>query len=456
MTPTEKNTLLSFCAAATFAVGSSLVWATPAITGIQSPAITELTQGSTITITGSGFGSKPQAAPILYDTVDAAYENGVLNPRHSQLSNGDLILGTNENPDSIWAGPSNTAFGSSRVQVTSDRPTRHANSSEHYYFKGFNGFVGKPVAYGGKSGFDTPVDEPQLYVSWWYKPKYSPSLYWRIDPLNQEGTFVPGEKLAINGNSATFIGIDDEGMINLAFDNLVNSNNLKGQLLRGSQSNATTIFPDIFKGGGDFGYLDPGSQKYLRIREDANGKIGIALSWTQMHQSLSGYNTSDVLVNWAKRVLEGNQWHFMEFMIDTNKGTFKINIDAQPLTSFNFDPKLAFEGEWSPTVALLGLNGKVGHLQESDFDDIYIDNSFQRVIIADSKNIQEAGYTEVQYPTSWSDTAIKFQLNKGSLPEAQEIYVFVSNRDGDFNLEGYPLLCEDCSSPPARIEINVD
>ena len=125
------------------------------------------------------------------------------------------------------------------------------------------------------------------------------------------------------------------------------------------------------------------------------------------------------------------------------------------MTSFNFDPKLAFEGEWSPTVALLGLNGKVGHLQESDFDDIYIDNSFQRVIIADSKNIQEARYIEVQYPLSWSDTAITFQLNNGSLSKAREIYAFVSNRDGDFNSEGFPL-CQDCLSPPEKIEIKVD
>ena len=455
MNRTIQNMSLTLCTAVAFVLGASPATATPTITGVDITPSPDLTYGSTITITGSGFGSKAQAEPILYDTVDAAYENGVLNLKHSQLSNGDLILSTNENPDSIWAGPSSTAFGASRVQVSSDRPTRHTNSSEHYYFKGFNGFVGKPVAYGGKSGFGTPADEPQLYVSWWYKPKYSPSLYWRIDPLNQDGTFVPGEKLAMNGISATFIGVDDEGMINLVFDDPVNSNDLKGQLVRGSLSNATTTFPEVFKGGGSFGYLGPGSQKYLRIREDADGKIGVALSWTQMHQTLSGYSTSDVLVNWENRVLEGNQWHFMEFMIDTDKGIFKINIDAQPMTSFNFDPKLAFEGEWSPTVALLGLNGKVGHLQESDFDDIYIDNSFQRVIIADSKNIQEARYIEVQYPLSWSDTAITFQLNNGSLSKAREIYAFVSNRDGDFNSEGFPL-CQDCLSPPEKIEIKVD
>lgn len=448
MTPTEKNTLLSFCAAATFAVGSSLVWATPTITGIQSPAITELTQGSTITITGSGFGSKPQAAPILYDTVDAAYENGVLNPRHSQLSNGDLILGTNENPDSIWAGPSNTAFGASRVQVTSDRPTRHANSSEHYYFKGFNGFVGKPVAYGGKSGFDTPVDEPQLYVSWWYKPKYSPSRYWRIDPFNQTGDFIPDEQLSINGISAEFIGIDDEGMINLAFKEDVNSNNLKGQLVRGLQSNATTVFPEVFKGGGDFGYLTPGSQKYIRVWEDPNGKEGIRFSWTQMHQTIGK------TVNWESRALNGDEWNHMELKMDTEAGLIQIFVNSEQVTRFNFSQTLDAQGKWSPTVALLGLNGKVGKLQVNEFDDIYIDNSFQRVILANSKKFSDVTQHELQLPVKWQSNAVEFKLQLGALDLKDDLYLFVSDSEGIFPTEGYPL-CFDCA-PPSEIELRVD
>ena len=448
MARTTQNKTMALWSAMIFTLGASVATAAPTITGVDAPPSTELAQNSTITITGSGFGSKAQAAPILYDTVDMAYENGILNDKHSQLSNGDIILSTNENPDSIWVGPSNTANGASRIQVTSDRPDRHFNSSEHYYFKGFNGFVGKPVSYGGESGFDTPVDNPKLYVSWWYKPKYSPSRYWRIDTLNQEGNFIPGEQLNINGISASFIGVDDENMLNLVFHQHVTANDLKGQLVRGSQSTATTTFPEVFKGGGDFGYLTPGSQKYIRIWEDPNGKEGIRFSWTQMHQTLADRNGVEGVVNWESNILEGDEWHHMEIEMDTDQGRIDLYVDSDPITGFDFSPALEEQGKWSPTVALLGLNGKVGKFQESDFDDIYIDNSFRRVVLADANTLDSASRTEIQFPINWSDQSIELTLQLGAFEAVDNLYLFVSDQNGDFSVKGYPL-CIDCLSPPS-------
>jgi hypothetical protein len=443
-----NNTVLSLCTATILGTVSSLAGAAPTINGVQTPPLDELTQGSTITITGSGFGSKAQAAPILYDMVDAAYENGVLNNKHSELNDGDPILRTSADPDSIWGLASNGAQGNSIVEITSARVPRHSSSTEHYYFKGFSGYVGWPVAYGGQSGEETPVDESKLYVSWWYKPKYTPSRYWRIDPFNQEGEFIPGELLAINGFSAEFIGIDDEGMINIAFREDVRSADLESHVVRGIESNSTTVFPSVFKGSGDFGYLTPGSQKFIRVWEDPDGREGIRLSWTQMHHTIGG------VINWEDRPLRSNEWNHMELRIDTEAGRVQTLVNGYQVANFNFSPTLDAQGKWSPTVALLGLNGKNAKLQVNEFDDIYIDNTFQSVILANEKTFSDVTHYELQLPVEWQNTTVQAKLQLGALDPKDNLYIFVSDSQGNFPDEGYPL-CLSCS-PPSPVEVQID
>ena len=47
--------------------------------------------GSSITITGSGFGSKLQAAPVLWDFGDDVWVNGVENLTHAGKVDGDAV-----------------------------------------------------------------------------------------------------------------------------------------------------------------------------------------------------------------------------------------------------------------------------------------------------------------------------------------------------------------------------
>src|SRR5690606_28089657 len=110
---------------------------------------------------------------------------------------------------------------------------------------------------------------------------------------------------------------------------------------------------------------------------------------------------------------KGNDWNLLELEMDTGLGVIRLRVNAVELTKLTFDPSTDFAGRWSPTVALIGLDGKVGKLQEGHLDDIYIDNSLQRVIVGNSPSFENLTHYEVQRPISWSNTRAQFELQKG-------------------------------------------
>ena len=405
----------------------------------------------TITIQGSGFGEKEQAAPILFDQLDESYENGTINESFRALEHGDKIPTTSNGQASIWAAASSGAWGSFPPEVTTQHNQRHDQSKKHYLLLGHNSTIGNPVAYGGRSGWETPIDNKQLYVSWWYKPKYAPQWYWRVSPINMSGKFTEGETLSIGSvATATFIGLDDEGQINLVFnDKPPITKEMLGQLIRGRTSGAQTTFPEYYIDSSGIGYETPGSQKYIRIWEDPQGKEGIRLSWTQMHQTVGQ------TVNWSEAPLKGNEWNLLELEIDSLKGFARLRVNSKTLTEFSFPPSLDYQGKWSPTVALIGLNGKAGRLQESHLDDIYIDNTLQRVLIGDASSFNSLKHTELQRPVSWTDNEVKFELTKGAIKNIDTSYVYIIDPTGNANQTGY-LICTTCKLPPERIDLTIE
>src|SRR5690554_5921750 len=68
------------------------------------PVITSVVDNGdgTLTIQGSNFGSKAQAAPVLVDYADHAYENGVRNVYHSTFSDGQAVSNAQSDPNEIW------------------------------------------------------------------------------------------------------------------------------------------------------------------------------------------------------------------------------------------------------------------------------------------------------------------------------------------------------------------
>lgn len=82
------------------------------------------------------------------------------------------------------------------------------------------------------------------------------------------------------------------------------------------------------------------------------------------------------------------------------------------------------------------------------YDDIYMDDSWARVMIGNAPTFAASTQREIQIPSAWSDTSITVQLNQGALSGFDKAYLYVFDANGNVNSAGYPL-CSNCPSAPS-------
>jgi len=73
------------------------------------------------------------------------------------------------------------------------------------------------------------------------------------------------------------------------------------------------------------------------------------------------------------------------------------------------------------------------------YDNIYIDNTWARVMLCDTPTWSACTKPEVQIPVTWSDSKIEAVVNYGDLDVSQPIYAYVVNQAGISNENGVLL-----------------
>jgi len=73
------------------------------------------------------------------------------------------------------------------------------------------------------------------------------------------------------------------------------------------------------------------------------------------------------------------------------------------------------------------------------FDDIYVDSTFARVILANNSNYDQATIMEPQIPTAWSSKSITVVTNLGKHNDGDTGYLFVFDGNNNHNNVGYPI-----------------
>jgi hypothetical protein len=415
-----------------------------------------IVQGAIVTVTGTGFDEKLQPMPIMYDLTDKAYLNGVLNNHQSSFAEGQAVLRSNMDVNSLWAKPSNNSVTSKAPTVTYAMPHRNVHINSHYKFEGPNSFLGWPVVYGGS---ETPLNNNQLYVSWWYKPLYDPKYYWRWNLSNIQGNFIagagpfqPGEKIILNAN---ILGSIDGQVIWLEGNELhfvangaAAATHLRGVTITGVSSGATAVLSD-----NDTQFISPGSNKFIRIWEESTGKDGLRTSWTQ--QQVTHLKPDGVaLTTYKYPSLIINGWNHLEVEIDLATDRFRSWVNSELLYDMDISLAMQNDSAFSPTIASLGFNGKNQTYQRVELSEIYMDKELQRIFIGDALIWADVTHAEIQLPTSWSDIEIKFDANLGAfngIDNAMSIYVF--DKNGLVNSTGISI-CPSC--PPRSKKIPVD
>ncbi|MDR3582907.1 MAG: hypothetical protein P4L62_00905 [Candidatus Pacebacteria bacterium] len=77
------------------------------------------------------------------------------------------------------------------------------------------------------------------------------------------------------------------------------------------------------------------------------------------------------------------------------------------------------------------------------YDGIYIDDTWQRVMICDSSTWASRTHCEIQIPSAWSDNgtaaSITATANQGSFPDGSTAYLYVVDSTNTTNASGYPI-----------------
>jgi hypothetical protein len=71
--------------------------------------------------------------------------------------------------------------------------------------------------------------------------------------------------------------------------------------------------------------------------------------------------------------------------------------------------------------------------------EIYVDSTQARVVVGDSPRLVAVTHFELQPPISWSEEQIEIEVHRGSFLAGERAYLYVVDRDGVHNLEGYPI-----------------
>lgn len=433
-------------------LASAVSFAAPKIDSVDASG--GFSQDGAITIYGKGFGAKSQAAPVLYDWGALVLENGKVNNSRQSASSGYKLLPASQGtPDPIYDKPSSTSGGGGvNVEFVTDRAGRSKHSEGHYWFKGKNGFVGWPNAYGGGN---TPKNNDQLYLSWQFKPRYSTDSYWTWKLENVRGSFKLrsgsgdfGETIRFsNGKTAKLIAIDGNNL-HMVVDQKVTSTELRGTEIRGVSSGAVAVLSDAAGS-----YRTPGPDKFVRIWEEPTGQNGLLMAWSDVGLATRKPDGKNVYGYGEAGVIPG-KWNNMEVFVDLKQKLAVASVNGKTVHSVNLDGIVYNTNAYSPTIALLGFNGAHMDYQEVDFGEIYMDNTPQRVLVANASDLSKASKIEIQYPVSWQDNKIVVRVNEGVLAKGEQLYVFVVDNTGNITSANLPS-CDNCTAPPVAPVLKV-
>ncbi len=92
------------------------------------------------------------------------------------------------------------------------------------------------------------------------------------------------------------------------------------------------------------------------------------------------------------------------------------------------------------------------------WDDVYVQKGTQaRVEIGDNSTWSSNLHREIQVPTAWSNNSITITVNRGSFDPCETLYLFVVDADGNVNTEGYPIRivtgAGEAPCPPVGLQI---
>ena len=458
--------------------------AAPTISGVSEVGESKAEKGEVIRVQGSNFGRKEAGPAVLYDHGDIAWENGRLNDYHQDFDDMQLIQRIDADPQTLWAKPSLAGNGNTGVLLSKSRKSRSGAAGAHYYGCGNKNFLGWPTAHGG---MEVESKSKAMYAAFWMKIPFDPNYFYAIPASSDSYGFIEGkdgeygERIEVEGESGygriisyePDLGELPHGWVFLEPPRGLEGS-LKGKRITGVTSKTVIVFPDGPSRGkfDQVGYITPGG-KYARFWSDESGtgyrfSLGSAgfpgtggSLWTNNFGHLSPTPGEWNLFEVALNVGDSARGLKPSLRASINGKTFVESTEEWVEQMLSRTEERGLDDESALTIALLGMGDFRTIPFSFDLDDIYLDDSLQRVMVCSAATISEVhsgeGACELQHIETWDRTAIEFSFYSGALAAQRDnLYLYVFDERGVPNSNGFPLPSILGSAPNAPSSVSVN
>lgn len=452
---------------ALFAAGISQGTAAEAV--LEAYSLERQTQNeSTIVVSleGTGFGEKQQAAPVLWVFGDDVRQNGK-KMDYPSFSFGDSVATKEGN---IWEHVDSSVVYNS-----------HSRYSElsHSYFVGNDGTVRNPLAFGGSN----PPYADKIYLSARIKPVEAWHGFRSVGFDDIAGSFdlgpsryEAGERITvlhsdgINQTEGRIIYADlENSLVTIETNDNWGKSSLDGATIVGQKTGSKMAL------NASQNYAFAVGSKYLRMWSGDKPGMYSTLSTNRL---IVGYRDSSGSTvarpeysdgSWDKGYDVPNptskiDWRLLETFIDQKSNLLSTYIDIDNsgrryVENLDISDTHKFMDR-SPTISQLGLDA-AGGTETIDaalyFGEVYFDKTPQRIMISNQSTYENAGSElEIQFPIEWVDNKIKFELRLGELDINERLYLYVFDENSKPNRQGLEI-CISCKlKAPDQVSLSIE
>lgn len=353
---------------------------------------------NTITIKGTGFGTKSTAAPVIWDDASGTkitdkWTGGY--PNASTDSNANLQY---------------RAVGYRGVAGP------HANSTKYIVGAHCCGTA-------ANTGIDVMLFKSRTMNSF---PQYTyASWYERVDPAwtTTESGMVNNYKIwDFSYGTSPYIS---DWHINYTFSNKFSSTGTREVNCQVNDNGSTLTRPSYPNWYGQG--AEPWTDCYNPI-------VG---GWKKIEVEIKYSTATDGYIRWFTNG-DRTLFNFINTKTATGAGTWSEAIGG-------------YTG-WYQTAG--GSNLKNFRY----YADVYLDYSLARVVLANNSDLAKATIVETQIPSAWNDNLITVAVNLGYFSTAgQTAYLFVVDPTGAYNATGFPVTIgtgnNNLLTPPSAVHI---
>lgn len=353
----------------------------------------------TIVISGSNFGSKSPAAPLMWDNC----EDRTVNSEQSVLDKGWSDLYPRGSIDSCELRYRNAGFRS--VATAHTNSTKYLAGCHYQYANNSPPYIG--------SGAESYLDVMATVDAGSGQDRWFATWYYRLDP----NWYTGDGSLDYNNHKISVLQSGVAGY--------TPSSGFAYMVFRSPQSPANTINDSTA-----IAFHAEGSSNIGSFPNDYGYGDNPRLGWVRYEERVMD---DDELGN---RIIYFDN-ELMCHYLDNNPDWFTEQGGAKAggIRSFTVGGYYRFVQEGGSIANVSDYRGGVEDSNWRYFDDIYIDNTLSRVILGNASTYTACTITEPQPPTTWGTTSITVTVNQGKL-SAGTVYLYVFDSDGNYNENG--------------------